>query len=74
MRCGLPVDWHSRAVKKKPPSEFSARSIREKMGLNRDEFAAVAGVSRRTVEGWEAGRAVPKPTQMLLRALSEKGK
>lgn len=44
------------------------------MGLNRDELAKLVGVSRRTVEGWEAGRAVPKSMQAFLKTLSSKGR
>jgi putative transcriptional regulator len=42
--------------------EFSVSEItaaRAKVGLSQEKFAAVLGVSRRTLEGWEQGRRQP---------------
>lgn len=38
-------------------SEITA--ARTKVGLSQERFAAVLGVSRRTLEGWEQGRRKP---------------
>lgn len=46
----------------KPVRKFTAdeiRTIREELGFNRTVFAAILGVSRRTVESWEAGINTP---------------
>ncbi|NEV62022.1 helix-turn-helix domain-containing protein [Thiorhodococcus minor] len=52
-------------------SEPDARAIRERMGLTQDAFAALLGVSRRTLEGWEQGRRQPRgPALALLRVAS----
>lgn len=42
------------------------REIRRLLGLLTDELAEIAGVSRRTVEGWEQGRQITKPALMLI--------
>ena len=43
------------------------RRIREQMGLTQAEFAKRFGLSQRTVEQWEQGRAVPdRPARVLL--------
>ncbi len=36
-----------------------ARDAREKTGLSQSEFAALLGVSVRTLQGWEQGRKQP---------------
>ena len=33
--------------------------VRKSLGVNRPQFAALIGVSERTVEGWEQGRSKP---------------
>ncbi len=43
------------------------RRIREELGLTQAEFAKRFGLSQRTVEQWEQGRAVPdRPARILL--------
>ena len=43
------------------------KSIRKKLGLTQAEFARRFGLSRRTIEQWEQGRAVPdRPARILL--------
>lgn len=45
--------------------------IRERLGLSQSEFAALLGVSLRTVQNWEQGRRTPTgPAAMLLRVAS----
>ncbi len=52
-------------------SEPDARAIRQRMGLTQDAFAALLGVSTRTLEGWEQGRRHPRgPALALLRVAS----
>lgn len=52
-------------------SEPDARAIRQRMGLTQDAFAALLGVSARTLEGWEQGRRHPRgPALALLRVAS----
>jgi putative transcriptional regulator len=43
-------------------------AIRERFGLSRPKFAAMLGISARTLEGWEQGRREPEgPAKVLLR-------
>lgn len=50
------------------PKTPNARAVREQLGLSRSQFAALIGVSERTVEGWEQGRRQPSgPALTLLR-------
>ncbi len=44
------------------------REIRNQLNLSREQFAALIGVSERTIEGWEQGRRSPTgPALTLLR-------
>lgn len=44
------------------------QSIRERMGLSQSAFAALLGVSSRTLQDWEQGRRQPTgPARSLLR-------
>lgn len=44
------------------------KTIRNKIGLSQSAFAALLGVSVRTLQEWEQGRRAPKgPAQALLR-------
>jgi putative transcriptional regulator len=46
------------------------RRIREKTGLTQDEFGARFGLSLRTVQEWEQGRAMPEgPARVLLQVI-----
>ena len=48
--------------------EPEVKSIREKTGLSQSHFAALIGVSKRTLENWEQGRRRPTgPAKALLR-------
>jgi DNA-binding transcriptional regulator YiaG len=42
------------------------QKLRDDMELTQQQLADFLGVSIRTVNGWEAGRVVPKPLKMLL--------
>ncbi len=44
------------------------KAIRERIGISQGQFAAMLGVSKRTVENWEQGRRHPTgPARSLLR-------
>ena len=48
------------------------KSIRDSMGMSQDRFAALLGVSKRTVENWEQGRRQPTgPARSLLRLVAD---
>ena len=55
-------------------TEFPApevKAIRETMGLSQSRFAALMGVSQRTLENWEQGRRQPTgPAKTLLRLVA----
>jgi transcriptional regulator with XRE-family HTH domain len=48
------------------------RRIREKFGLTQDEFAERFGLSLRTVQEWEQGRAMPEGPARILLAVIER--
>jgi putative transcriptional regulator len=43
----------------RPPLNLDVRAIREASGHGQSTFAAVCGVSVRTLQGWEQGRRKP---------------
>jgi putative transcriptional regulator len=46
----------------------NVQAIRERMGLSQSAFAALLGVSTRTLQDWEQGRRAPTgPARALLR-------
>ncbi|NQX00091.1 helix-turn-helix domain-containing protein [bacterium] len=46
------------------------KSIRERLGLSQSRFAALMGVSVRTLQNWEQGRREPEgPAKALLRVV-----
>ena len=48
-------------------AEPDVAAIRTKMGLTQDEFAALIGVSTRTLQNWEQGHRRPRgPARALL--------
>jgi putative transcriptional regulator len=51
-------------------SEITA--ARAKVGLSQEKFAAVLGVSRRTLEGWEQGRRQPSGAARSLLKIASK--
>jgi len=63
--------------KKKPDrvrrfEEPEVKAIREMTGLSQMRFAALIGVSHRTLENWEQGRRRPTgPAKVLLRIVAE---
>lgn len=49
------------------------KSIRGKIGLSQAAFSSVLGVSKKTVEAWEAGRCIPQgPAQRMLELIDKK--
>jgi len=59
----------------KPSRVFShadpdAQAIRQRLGLSQSRFAAIIGVSVRTLQNWEQGRRHPEgPAKALLRVV-----
>jgi len=48
----------------------NVKSIRERLGLTQARFAALMGVSSRTLQNWEQGRREPEgPAKALLRVV-----
>lgn len=46
------------------------KAIRERLGLSQSRFAAIIGVSVRTLQNWEQGRREPEgPARALLRVV-----
>jgi putative transcriptional regulator len=57
----------SRVFRHTPPD---VKSIRERLGLTQARFAALMGVSNRTLQNWEQGRREPDgPAKALLRVV-----
>lgn len=57
------------------PSEKvpNPRELRQKLGLNQQEFWGVLGVTQSGGSRYESGRAMPKPVQKLLRVVHIEG-
>jgi len=64
-----------RRSKRKPARTFKVedpdpKAIRERLGLSQSRFAAIIGVSVRTLQNWEQGRREPEgPAKALLRVV-----
>lgn len=52
----------------------TAKSIRKKMGLNQADFWGPAGVTQSCASRYEAGRDIPRPTQIVVAFRYGKGK
>jgi putative transcriptional regulator len=51
-------------------TEPDPKAIRERLGLSQSRFAAIIGVSLRTIQNWEQGRRKPEgPAKALLRVV-----
>jgi putative transcriptional regulator len=49
------------------PKQVNAKAVRRKLGMSQTRFAASFGVSLRTLQEWEQGRASPEgPARALL--------
>ena len=56
-------------------SDPDPKAIRERLGLSQSRFAAIIGVSIRTLQNWEQGRRVPEgPARALLKIAAENPK
>lgn len=52
--------------------QLDVASIRESYGLSQAKFAALLGISVRTLQNWEQGRRQPRgPARVLLRVAAE---
>ena len=52
--------------------EPDVAAVRERFGLSQQEFAALLGISVRTLQNWEQGRRRPHgPARVLLRVAAE---
>lgn len=49
-------------VRKRSLPNVNVKSVRSSLNLTQRAFAAVLGVSTRTVESWETGKTTPTPT------------
>jgi putative transcriptional regulator len=49
-----------------------ARAVREKLGLSQANFAALIGISPRTLQNWEQGHRRPEGTARALLRIAEK--
>jgi len=59
-----------RVVRRPPPPDV--RRVRAKLGLSQAAFAERFGLSTRTVQEWEQGRALPdQPARVLLKVIEE---
>jgi len=59
----------SRTFTIQPPA---IRSIRDGFGLTQEQFAALLGISVRTLRNWEQGRRVPEgPARVLLQVAAK---
>lgn len=50
----------------------SVRTIRKKTGLSQSRFAALLGVSLRTLQDWEQGRRAPSGAARTLLAIADR--
>lgn len=50
-------------------NDLELLKIRTQLGKTQEDFAILAGVSPRTVQNWEAGKAIPKSKHAFLRGL-----
>ncbi len=62
---------------KKPARETTlswpdARAVREKLGLSQGQFAALLGISARTLQNWEQGHRRPEGTARALLRVAER--
>jgi len=72
---GIPKGIRTRRVTIAPVPHYGAttiKSIRNMLGLSQIAFAEALGVSKKTVEAWEAGTNVPQgPAQRILELLQK---
>lgn len=49
-------------ARKRGLPDINVAELRKSLNMSQKSFAAILGVSTRTVEAWEAGRVTPSPT------------
>ncbi|MEE4358630.1 MAG: NadS family protein, partial [Desulfococcaceae bacterium] len=54
------------------PSAPDVKAIRDRTGMNQDEFASAIGISRQTLRYWEKGKRKPKGPGLVLLNIIEK--
>ncbi len=65
---GIRAIKRGEGIRKKVETTPDVRAIRERMNLSQQAFAALLGVSPRTLQDWEQGRRKPRgPASSLLR-------
>ncbi len=68
---GLRAIKHGRGRRLAVPVPVDVKAIRDKLQLSQTAFAALLGVSVRTLQDWEQGRRTPRgPAYSLLRVAS----
>ena len=74
-KTGVPRGIRTRRVTIAPIphyGETTIKSVRNKLGLSQMAFAEALGVSKKTVEAWEAGTNIPQgPAQRILELLQK---
>lgn len=65
----LPRGGHARLTYNPPLPDV--KGLRKKLGLTQADFAKHFGLSRRTIEQWEQGRAIPDRPARILPAVIE---
>jgi putative transcriptional regulator len=55
-----------------PYDRLDIKRIREKYELTQEQFAAMLGISVRTLRNWEQGRRVPEGPAMVLLRVADK--
>ena len=55
-----------------PYDRLDIKRIREKYDLTQEQFAAMLGISVRTLRNWEQGRRIPEGPAMVLLRVAEK--
>jgi len=55
-----------------PYDHLDIKQIREKYNLTQTQFAAMLGISVRTLRNWEQGRRVPEGPAMVLLRVADK--
>jgi putative transcriptional regulator len=58
--------------RKKTLQSPDARAVREKLGLSQASFAALIGISPRTLQNWEQGHRRPEGTARALLRIAER--
>jgi putative transcriptional regulator len=61
----------SRQARRPSFAEPDAKTVREKLGLSQIQFAALIGISPRTLQNWEQGHRRPEGTARALLRVAE---